>query len=459
MVLFLAASCDDALDINTDPLVATEADPNAVLPYVFVQYSNRHTTELGTRTMDVPQHFSACFNSPRNGNTSIFLTGNTWFMYYNQVLGNLALVEADAVAAGASSNNINALAKIVKAKSFFELASIWGAIPYTEALDGANFPSPNFDTQEAVFRGVLLTLDEAIALIDAMPADGVFDVSVGDMVYGGNMDNWRRYANSLKLRVLMLIRNKDTSVDNEITKVLSEPLIDDNSQAALIRYFDTPAESNGYNRLVEAFFGISNEAQGVYAPGEPLYDLLDDGDPRYGLLIYDPDTLGSPGNANFAFGVGGATIRDNVIRNDIPHMMMLPSEISFYRAELALLGVTSESAQDMFNQGLTQIMEFWGGEIPGAQLTLSATEISDYAASLPPVTLQMVHEQLYLESFMRPLISWNHVRRTKVPALTPPPSTNISTILKRFNYPPDEVASNPNTPANLPTDTPVWFEN
>ncbi|MEM6318651.1 MAG: SusD/RagB family nutrient-binding outer membrane lipoprotein [Bacteroidota bacterium] len=459
VVIALSTGCQDRLDINTDPLVASTADPNVLLPFVLVQYSNRHTTELGTRIMDVPQHFSACFNSPRAGNTSSFLTGNTWDMYYTRVLGNLVLVENDAVAQGELSNNVNAIAKILKAKSFFELACIWDAVPFTEALDGAAFPTPNFDEQEVVFRGAVDLLDQAIGLIDATPESGSFDVTTGDLIFEGDMDKWRRWANTLKLRILMLIRNKDTSVDSEIVATLGQPLIEENSQAALLEYFDTPAESNGYNRLVEAFFGVSNEVQEVYAPGEVLYDLLSAGDPRFGLMIADPNDEGSPGNGQFAFSVGGATIADNVIRNDIPHIMALPSEVHFYKAELALLGVTSDDAQAEFTMGVRKILEFWGQDIPGAQTRLSSEDISNFVDGLPTADLQAVQEQLYLESFLRPVYAWNTVRRTKVPALVPPPAANISFILKRFNYPPDEVASNPNAPVNLDTDTPVWFEN
>ena len=63
LIAAMATSCEKSLDINTDPLVATSADPNAVLPFVFVQYSNRHTSELGTRMMDVPQHIGFCCQS------------------------------------------------------------------------------------------------------------------------------------------------------------------------------------------------------------------------------------------------------------------------------------------------------------------------------------------------------------------------------------------------------------
>ena len=205
---FITQSCEDSLDINRNPLAATTADPNVLLPFILAQYSNRHITELGTRMMDVPQHFTACFNSPRNGATTIFLTGNTWNMMYIQVLGNLLLIEQDAIEAGLSNNNVAAIANIIKANTFFELSMIWEDIPFSQATNAVDNPTPEFDKQEVVLNGVLDILDQATALIDAIPSEGIFDVSVGDLIYGGNMDNWRRYANSLKLRVLMILKKQ-----------------------------------------------------------------------------------------------------------------------------------------------------------------------------------------------------------------------------------------------------------
>lgn len=457
LVVFASTSCDDTLDINTNPLAATSADPNAVLPYVFVQYSSRHTTELGTRIMDVPQHFSFCFNSARTGSTSSFLTGNTWFMYYNQVLGNLLLVENDAIEAGEPANNINAIAKIFKAKAYFELSCIWERVPFREALNGADFPSPNFDDQQVIFDGCLGILDEAIGLIDAIPAEGVVDVSVGDLIYEGNMDNWRRWANSLKLRILMMYRNADSGfADAEITKVLSQPLIEDISQAAYIRYAGDAGQQNAFHTIVTAFFGPDNESSSVHAPGPPLFNLVE-GTPFKDLWIFDPDDLGPP-----AIGsrVGFALISNNAIRPDLPHQMFLPAEINFYKAELALDGVSAAGdAQTEFEAGVNNLLSWWGGEIPGAGVTLDQATIDDYIASLGTADVQMVQEHLFLESFMRPIVAWNTVRRTGVPTMDPVPNTSISTILKRFNYAPDEVASNPNTPANPATDVPMWFEN
>ena len=461
LVSCFVTSCDDALDINTNPLAASSADPNAVLPFVLVQYSNRHTTELGTRMMDVPQYYSFCYNSPRAGNTSSFLTGNTWAMYYTDVLGNLALVEADAAAAGESSNNISAIAKILKAKSFFELSSIWEKVPFSQALNGEEFPSPIFDEQQSIMAGCVSILDEAMTLIDNMP-EGVFDVSVGDVIYGGNMDNWRRWANSLKIRILMMMRNKDTSVDAALTAALGQPVIESNDQTALLKYFDTPGSVNAHQNIITTFFGGTNESATLHTPGIPVYNLLNDkSDPRFDFMIFDPNGGGVPdiGENVVLSGNSNAAYSNNVIRNTLPHIMFTPAEIDFYKAELALLGVTSDDAQAHFEAGLTKILSFWGGDIPDAVGSIDPAVIADYVANYGTATLQDVHEQLYLEGMFRPVVGWNTVRRTGVPTMEPVPGTSIATILKRFDYPPDEAAANGNTPANQPTDTPMWFEN
>ena len=476
LVLIMAPmACEDALDVNTDPLAATTADPSAVLPFVFVQYAARKTTELGTRTMDVTQYISDTFNSPKRGNTSIFLTGNTWGMYYTLILGNLLLVRNDAIEAGPTSNNIAAIANIMTALSYYELSSLWNDIPFSQALDGQEFQFPEFDSQETVLKGCVAILDEAVGFIDGMPAEGNFNLTTGDLIYGGNMDNWRRFANSLKLRILMMIRNRDTSVDGQITALLGTPdaLIEENSQAALFTYPGTPGQINGWQDIVESFFGPDNEAVQTFGPAPAFRDILfNNDDPRLDLFFTDMSGTGTyPAQEYDLFPDFDqhAVIANNVIRADLPNIWMLPSEVSFYRAEAALLGIGPDDAQASFDEGVRQHISFWGrvgaGSIPGGIRSVTSDQIEAFITSLPALAslsaedaLTQVYEQMYIEGFWRSVYAWNHVRRTKVPDLQPPAAATITTILKRFDYPPDEVGSNPNTPANPPTDTPMWFE-
>lgn len=454
------SSCDDTLDINTDPLAATSADPNAVLPYVFTQYSARKVTELGTRICDVSQYISTTFNSPKNGSTTSFLTGNTWRMLYAETNGNLSLVRADAAVAGATSNNVNAIATILSAHMFYEATSIFEDVPFSEALNGTEFPAPKVDSQEDVLRGVVDLLDEAITLIDNRPSEGEFVITpASDFFYGGDMDSWRIFANSLKLRVLMMLRNGGANVDAQITQVLGQPLMENNEQAALIRYSGEPGAESGMNTIITAFGGPDNESDNIFGPGDPIVDLLyDTDDPRLDLWIARND-LPAPGNTFFPDN-STSVISNNAIRATLPDVIMIPAEIDLYKAELALEGFSAAGdANNNFRNGVTNTLKWWGQDIPGAVQVISDGTIATFVDALPSPTLTDVYNEQYLASFLMPVLAWNNVRRNQVPALETPPASNISTYLKRFTYPPIEIATNPNIPANKLTDVPMWFEN
>ncbi|MEL7004025.1 MAG: SusD/RagB family nutrient-binding outer membrane lipoprotein, partial [Bacteroidota bacterium] len=419
-------------------------------------------TELGTRTVDVIHHLGHTFNSPKGGNTSSFLTGNTWNVWYVNLLGNIVLLEQDAAAAGPTSNNVQAVAKILKAHLFYELTSIWEEIPFTQALDGVTFPTPEFDDQETVLDGVVTLIDEALALIDSMPAEGNFNFSQGDILLGGDITRWREFAVTVKVRSLMLIRNvsaRESDAESQLAAINFDEAV---SAPVFLQYEGGSGADNGYFDLVNAFFGPSNEAVQIYGPSEAMRDqLINTNDPRRDLWLVDLSGTGNYPVADYGvFPSPTETVySDNLIRGSYPDVYALPGEIDFVKAELALDGVIGGSPQEFFEDGIANTINYWGGGIDGfAGTAVTDGQIDAFITGLGPVTQQKIHEQQWLETFFRPVVAWNTVRRTGVPDLDPPGNAIISTILKRFNYPPDEVGANPNTPPNLETDTPMWFE-
>lgn len=463
-VLFGTISCEEKLDINSDPLASTLADPATIIPNVLVSYEARKQTELGTRILDVSQHVSACFNSPRAGITTSFLTGNTWFMYYNLVLGNLVLLEQDARAAGEARNNVTAFAVIMKALAFYELSAIYEQAPFTEALNGTDFPSPNFDSQETILKGTVDMLDEAVALIAAIPAEGAFTIGTEDFIYNGDMSLWARFANSLQLRILMMIRNADPGyAAPRIADVLSRPLITELGHVASFPFFNNVGNQNAFADLNNTFFGTeNNEVVGVYAPSPVMRDLLvNNNDPRVGIFLTDingGDDYDAPPLGTFSFGAFGAVVSSNIIRFDLPAVWYTPAETAFYRAELALAGEVTGDADALTQEGVTLALQYYGGTIDGATATIAQADIDAFAATFVGVTQQQLHEQQYLETFMRPVVAWNHVRRTRVPELDPVPGAVIDDFLQRFSYPPDEIGANTNAPAQeLNNGVKHWF--
>jgi len=460
MVMLTFSSCDETLDVNTDPLAASSADPNALFPYVFATYSARTVTELGTRICDVSQYISNTFNSPNRGNVSQFLTGNTWRVYYTDVLSNLSLVIRDAEAAGAPSNNINAAAKIFSAHIYLQSTSLWEDIPFTEALNFDQFPTPKFDSQRDVLLGIVDLLDESMQLIDTRDAAAEFNFAIGDIIYDGNIDKWRILANSLKLRALMLLRSGGEDVTAQINATLAQPLMSDNADTAFIPYSGAPGQQNAMATIISQFFGAGgNEVQNIFGPGDPIDALLNgSGDPRWDLWVARND-LPAPGNDVFPNNAD-SVLSNNIIRTTLPDIIMTPAEIDLYKAELAMAGFTAAgSAEANYRKGVENSIKYWGQDIDGVVNTVTTADITAYVNSLAAPTMTQILEQQYLASFLMPVLSWNHVRRNQVPVLSPPPAATIPTILKRFTYPVDEVGANPNTPSQPNSEDPMWFEN
>ena len=166
------SGCDDALDINEDPLAATSANPDLIFPEVLVNFSNNRTIEISGRMSNVVQYYEPAFGVFGDmalgelGNT--FLTGNTWSNYYTNGLKNLFLIENDAAAQTPPNNNVIAQCKIMQAMIFYSLTGMWENVPFTDvpAAVRGEVDLPTYDNQETILRGIVDLLDEAVGLMN-----------------------------------------------------------------------------------------------------------------------------------------------------------------------------------------------------------------------------------------------------------------------------------------------------
>lgn len=308
----LAGGCDlTDLDINTDPNAAPDAEGDVLFPTVVATIAANRSIEISPATALFAQIMAAngsagVFNDPERYTLSSFMTGNSWNGFFTTSLRNLQFIRDQSLEAELPQPNAAAQAEIMGAYVFWVLTALWETVPFTEALDEATFPTPVFDDQETVLRGIVDMLDQAMARIDEGAPPGIID---GDLIYGGDMELWRRFANSLKLRTLMLIRNQDPSVDAQIATLLEQPLIRDNAQEAAIPFFATTGNENNMWKVNNQFSGFVNAMNGntFFFAGEPLVELMKDvGDPRidtyFELAVEDfdiaPDGGGQIGRAH-----------------------------------------------------------------------------------------------------------------------------------------------------------------
>lgn len=484
--VFPLAGCGDLLDldINTDPDAATEISGDLLIPTVLVDMGSNRTIELGTTTAMFAQIWASdnsaggTFLSNERYNISSFTAGNTWFSFYNGVLKNLLLMRDDALESDPARPNVAAQAEILSAYTYWMLTSVWGEIPYSQALQPEEFPTPDFDDQETVLRGILERLDEGLALIDTGP-DALPGVEYGDLIFGGNMEQWERFANSLKLRTLMMIRNQDPSVDTEIAALLNNaPLIRTNADNAAIPYFTTGDNENHWWKLQSQYGGFIDEIDGnwyVKAGQTVVEEMKPLDDPRLDTYFAPPVDYATcdPGPCEYYtpiehFGqLAGATagsqwstVHKNIFRPDFPNRILTASEVWLYEAEFLASTGALGGAQTAFERGIELSMDWFDGK-PGE---IDEADESAYIASLPALdatnAMDLIHQQQYIEVFERSPENWVHIKRTHYPRLPVPVEAAVGTIIRRYPYPPDEVSSNPNVPpmgVGYVGET-MWFE-
>ncbi len=490
VLIFTVASCDDFLDINTDPNAATSVSPDVLFPPILGNVASNRAIEIFPSTAFfvnawAPNGSTGVFINPDRYIISPFSTGNTWTSWSGSGLRNLELMIEAAENETPVRPNVSAQAKIMKAYLFFSLSMMWEDVPFTQALDADEFPEPEFDDQETILWGVIDILDEALGQIEP----GAPAVEFGDLIYDGDMDLWTKFGNSLKLRVYMYLRNK-ANVDAEIQAILDEDnLIRTNAEMASIPFFDTPENANNFwklNNMFAGFVGTGNGAFYTYG-GATLVDLMNDlEDPRRNTYfafcppetcseeegVFEPEDFQGQ-RAGVSGGEGAAVyISQNVIRMDWPNRILTPSEVYFYEAEFLASRANPDfaAAHVSYIEGVRRSLEFLDPytELDPREGTLDGIPAADqdaYINNLPAAftseqqALEAIWAQSYIEIWDRSPEGWSEWKRTKYPELELPEQAQLGDIIRRYSYPPSEISSNPNTPQDPPLDTPMWFEN
>ena len=472
LALTMFTGCDDQLDINRNPLAATQVDANLLFPEVLVNFSNIRESELDARIGTIPQYYEPAFgvigDYALGLQSNTFLMGNVWANIYSNVLKNVTLLERTASEAEpGTQNNILAQGKITKVLAYWQATMLWEDVPYTEAVDFVT-ALPKFDDQETILRGLVGELDESLALID----DNSAAITTGDLIFDGDMDAWARMARSLKFKILMQIANVDaSSVSADIAATAGQDLMVTASQNAQLNYLDAPGNYNPFWAILNNFAGGVNPTW--YIAGEVPFNLLQElDDPRLSVYYSESADAATQGTGEFGppaapgsfNGSGGtaAIVSLDVIRPDRPDTYVVASETQLLLAEAIVRGLASGDAQAAFEAGIRASMD----EYDGTPAAISEEDKTAYIESLGDLgdddeddALLKIRQQLYLANFERLPDAWAEWRRTKVPTLETPAGSSVTGVVRRFFYPPDEVGANPNAPAGQPVDTPMWYEN
>lgn len=491
-VLFNA--CDSYLDVNDDP-DAIQNNPGVfLLPSIeasvasaiggtlalhgsmWAQYYNQNNTaNQYRRVIDMDMRASD--------------VDNIWIELYSSALSDIQKLKEYSLATETYDPRLNLIAVVLESYTFQIIFDAFGQAPYTDAFKGeheGNY-NPAFDNGQDAYPLLVEAIDDAVALYHEFNPEGSATLSMlnaaernKDYIFGGDIEEWIAFGNSVKLKLAM--RNLDYDSDWALG-VISEVEQEGNYITA--------------DAMLDVFAEEINKENPLYAQDQNLNTtinlvanrtfsefLSNNGDPRE-ALTYRANTAG---NNLLEHGDHRATTATNppnsnrvpILEATRPVYFLTTSEIDFFRAELAVRGIIAEDAQALYNAAVRSAFERVGASpddadadflAPGMPYAFSSTE-EDQLRDIGVQKWAAMANVNPFEGFLE-MHRLDHPRLAQTTTYNPdPPQGNVGAVLylpkntvlgadyiKRYLLPESELVSNANFPAQqtLATDK-LWWD-
>ena len=355
---------------------------------------------------------------------------NHWSEIYRDVIFDLQdarrIVMENTEISEAQRNARLAQIEVIEVFAWHVLVDTFGDIPYTEALNAEEFPLPAYDDDAAIYADLISRLTAARSGLDAGQG-----FTAADVIYGGDMDKWSKFANSLLLRLGMRLSEVNPSLSQATAEAaISGGVFSSNADNAVIAYQTSPPNTNPlWEDLVQS--GRSD-----YLPANTIVDYMNAlDDPRRDE--YFDDNLGE-----FVGGIYGASnsfpeythVGEAFLDPALPGIFIDYAEVEFYLAEAAArdYGVPG-TAQSHYQNAVTASILYWGGTVAEANAYLAQPAVSFDESNWE----EYIGIQFWIAMYNNPFQGWSTWRKYDEPELNVAFESKLPVPL-RYTYPVNE---------------------
>ena len=486
-LIFTLASCDkDFESLNQNPLAPTQVSDGSIFNGIV------NSLRLGWNRQ-LFLHNEILYGVTEQAVVTAQTFGNVsggaediWTNYYE------ALKNANALYRNFNEeiyDQQKAQLDIIMAYKTFQVTDMFGDIPYSQAgLAFGNDPilRPSYDSQESIYKKCLTDLQQASEILSrgGQTSEGENYQRYGsfESLFNDNLDKWIRFSNSLQLRYLLRIYEKDPGFVEPRIKILIESgantLVKDGDalmsprdqqwsnlgvnwsfrehnkvrMGSTVWNFMTDTSSEIIDPRARWFFETNNADEWVAFP-----QIANTTVPQSGGEPYQKDRRDSnyedKGFGNIYSPVNFYLIRDE---QDIPEILISSAEVQFLKAEIFTRGIGV--AQDPFlasaayQNGMIESLEFWQNLVINSEAwvnkpeilttgqlfsTLSHPKYSYDVSGEEEINLYKIYSQRWIDLFRQPWEAFSLLRRTNLV-----PRANLENQFYRFQYPPSESALN-----------------
>jgi len=364
---------------------------------------------------------------------------NFWNTMYVSVLNNLKesqrLIPSQNISffPAAVQKNQNACAEILNVYAFATLVNTFGNVPYTEALDISNV-YPAYDDAAGIYDALFVRLDKAITDID-VNSEGF---GSNDLFFGGDMNGWKIFANSLKLRMGMTIADVNAAKAKTIVEAAAPGTISSNAENVAFVYLSAPPNTNPvWEDLVQSgrqdFVAANTIVDAMNAlndPRVPLYFTVD-ANGGYTGGIY------AASNNYATYSKPSTTLEDPTLEG----ILIDYAEVRFLLAEAVARGFNvGGTVEAHYEAAIRASMEYWGASTAEADAYLAQASVA-YATAAGDWR-QKIGTQKWIALYNRGFDGWVEWRRFDYPILNVPDGLTYGDIPVRYTYPIQEQTLN-----------------
>jgi len=423
---------------------------------------------------------------------------------FQTVIASLNIVIRNLMEQGNTYNNSLAMAKTWRVYVQSRAVDVFGPTPFASYKEIED--NPPYKSVEENYKEFFEELEEANALYDINSPNGIFEDSSYDIIFNGDISQWQKFANSLRLRLALRIsevnpeeckKQATAAITNGVMTSWDDRAVmppkssggwaeDYNYTMFQVSWGESHNMSLSFEKLVTNLGGLDfptdivNKTPTVSGgTAIPLSNVHPDKvDPR-GPIMFQPafntgDWKGIPfgckvDEANSGNFVGkdyadmGILIKDGALNKTRPYDVMLFEEVCFLKAEAALRGFAPGDAKAEYENGIHASFETWGvGGLADEYLTSTDKNYAGTSVKFEDqngagnTALEKIITQKYIASYPdMSMEAWSDKRRLNLPRMDVGlyrdesyfnnNDTNIKdpkNFIKRIVYPNQESAVN-----------------
>lgn len=372
-------------------------------------------------------------------------------------LGDYEFIEREATKT--NSSFYIAAAKVMKAYDYQILVDVFNNVPYTEALKGTANLTPKYDNGQFIYEDLAKQLDAAVVLFKRTDAIGT---AASDIMFKGNNSQWIKFANTLKLRLLIhqtQMPGRSAYIQTEIDKITAngggylttDAGVDPGYSASTgkqnpfyaINYNTNNVNIGDYwkaNKYAIDFGLATNDTNRL----KRLYTKVGD-------TIFVGSRLGAINNP-----VGGkvSNLGPGVLKSvSQPSILISASESYFLQAEASLRSFIGGNTGALYAAGVTASFNYLGAVITSIPTSTPADAAAAYLlnvpfGAVPNFTTQLaliIRQKWVSENSVMPLEAYNDYRRLMLPSDIPisvSTFVDVPSIPTRYLYPTSEYSTN-----------------